>query len=214
MEVQDQPKQDQPKIELPSKGALAKATGIALFVALILLFTAVLPAEYGFDPLRTGAALGLTGISQAQVKEVKGAAPTPAPGQTGVYTAEPKIYKVDSEDFQLQPGEGMEMKYHMQKGAVMLYGWKADGNLTYEFHGEPDQKPNKDYFESYELNDKVGADHSYGSFVAPSTGIHGWFLENKGKKQVDIHLNTAGFYDSAKMHAGEAPVPLDLQDLK
>ena len=44
----------------------------------------------------------------------------------------------------------------MQKGAEMVYGWKANGNLAYEFHGEPDQKPSKDYFESYELNDKVG----------------------------------------------------------
>ena len=75
MEDQDQP-QDQSKIDAPSKSALAKATGIALLVALILLFTAVLPAEYGFDPLKTGKALGLTGISQAgEVKEVKGAAP-------------------------------------------------------------------------------------------------------------------------------------------
>ena len=73
--------QVQPQIDAPSKSALAKATGIALLVALFLLFTTVLPAEYGFDPLKTGSALGLTGISQAQVKEVKGAAPTPAPGQ-------------------------------------------------------------------------------------------------------------------------------------
>ena len=58
----------QETIEMPSKSTLAKATGIAFVVALILLFTVVLPAEYGFDPLRTGAALGLTGISQAQVK--------------------------------------------------------------------------------------------------------------------------------------------------
>src|SRR5450432_3572280 len=101
--------QQQPKINPPSKSALVKATGIALLVALLLLFTAVLPAEYGFDPLRTGAAFGLTGNSHAQVKEVKGAAPTPAPGQTGVYTSEPKTYKVDSEDFQLKPGEGVEM---------------------------------------------------------------------------------------------------------
>ena len=72
--------QEQPKIDVPSKGVLAKATGIALLVALLLLFVAVLPAEYGFDPLKTGAAFGLTGISQAQVKEVKGATPTPAPG--------------------------------------------------------------------------------------------------------------------------------------
>jgi hypothetical protein len=48
------------------------------------------------------------------------------------------------------------------------------------------------------LNDKVGADHFYGSFTAPTTGIHGWFWENKGNKPVDIHLTTAGFYDSAK----------------
>ena len=84
---------------MPSKRALARATGIALVVALVLLFTTVLPAEYGFDPLKTGAVLGLTGISKAQVKQVKGATPTPAPGQAGVYTPQSKIYKVDSEDF-------------------------------------------------------------------------------------------------------------------
>src|SRR5229473_5209088 len=104
----------------PSKSALAKATGIALLVALVLLFTAVLPAEYGFDPLRTGAALRLTGISQAEVKP-KGAAPTPAPGQTGVYTPQPKIFKVYSDEFQLRPDDGMEMKYHMEKGATIVY---------------------------------------------------------------------------------------------
>jgi hypothetical protein len=206
--------QMQPQIDAPSRGALAKATGIALLVALFLLFTAVLPAEYGFDPLKTGAALGLTGISQAQVKEVKGATPTPAPGQTGVYTPEPKIYKVDSEDFQLRPGEGVEMKYHMRKGAEMVYGWKADGKLTFEFHGEPDQKPNKDYFESYELDNKVGKDASYGSFTAPSTGIHGWFWQNKGSKPVQFHLNVAGFFDSAKMYVDGSPEDVPVEDAK
>ena len=204
----------QPQIDAPSKSALAKATGIALLVALFLLFTVVLPAEYGFDPLKTGAALGLTGISQAQVKEVKGAAPTPAPGQTGVYTPEPKIYKVDSQDFQLRPGEGVEMKYHMQKGAELVYGWKGDGKLTFEFHGEPDQKPNKDYFESYELDNKVGKDASYGSFTAPSTGIHGWFWQNKGSKPVQFHLNVAGFFDSAKMYVDGSPEDVPVEDAK
>ena len=206
--------QVQPQIDAPSKSALAKATGIALLVALFLLFTTVLPAEYGFDPLKTGSALGLTGISQAQVKEVKGAAPTPAPGQTGVYTPEPKIYKVDSQDFQLRPGEGVEMKYHMQKGAEMVYGWKADGKLTFEFHGEPDQKPNKDYFESYELDNKVGKDAFYGSFTAPSTGIHGWFWQNKGSTPVQFHLNVAGFFDSAKMYVDGSPEDVPVEDAK
>src|ERR1700733_13513152 len=214
MDDQDQPHIAQPNVGAPSKSALAKATGIALLVALLLLFAAVLPAEYGFDPLKTGAALGLTGISQAQVKEVKGAAPTPAAGQTGVYTSQAAIYKVDSEDFQLPPGEGVEMKYHMQKGAAMVYGWKADGKLTYEFHGEPDQKPNKDYFESYELDDKVGKDASFGSFTAPSTGIHGWFWQNMGTKDVKFHLSVAGFFDSAKMYVDGKPNDVPVEDAK
>jgi hypothetical protein len=206
--------QIQPDSGSPSKPALAKATVLALVVALLLLFTAVLPAEYGFDPLRTGSLLGLTGISQAQVKEVKGAKPTPVAGQNGVYTSQPRIFKTDSEDFALGPGEGVEMKYHMEKGAGMVYGWKADGALLFEFHGEPDQKPNKDYFESYELDDKVGKDASYGTFTAPSTGIHGWFWQNKGAKDVKFHLNVAGFFDSAKMYIDGKPNDVPVDDAK
>ena len=209
--------QDLERVQAPSKKAIAKATGIALAVALVLLFTAVLPAEYGIDPLKTGKLLHLTDLAKAteskpEPKAAVGARSTAAPA--GIYTAQPSSYKVDSEDLSLGPGEGVEIKYHMQKGAGMVYSWKANGNVAFEFHGEPDNKPNKDYFESYELNDKVGADHSYGAFTAPTTGIHGWFWENKSKKQVEIHLTTAGFYDSAKMYAGESPVPLDLQDPK
>ncbi len=203
-------------MEPPSRGAIARATALALAVALVILFTAVLPAEYGIDPLKTGKALGLTDLAQAT--EAKPARTTvtaaPAPSATGVYTSQPRNYKVDSEDLSLRPGEGVEIKYHMQKGAVMVYGWKANGKLTFEFHGEPDQKPNKDYFESYELDDKVGKDHSYGSFTAPTTGIHGWFWENKTDKEVEMHLNTAGFYDSAKMFAGGPGEDMPIEDPK
>jgi hypothetical protein len=198
---------------LPSKQALTQATGIALAVALLLLFAIVLPAEYGYDPLKTGTALKLTGISKAG--EVKGrAAAMPSPGQTGIYTPQSKIYKVDSQDFALQPGEGVEMKYHMQKGAGLVYAWKANGKLTFEFHGEPDQKPDKDYFESYELDDKIGKDASYGSFTAPSTGIHGWFWQNKGDKEVQFRLNVAGFFDSAKMYIDGKPDDVPVEDVK
>jgi hypothetical protein len=155
--------------------------------------------------------LGLTGISQAGGGEVKGrAVATPAAGQAGVYTPQGKIFKVYSDDFQVRPGDGMEMKFHMQKGAGMVYAWKANGKLTYEFHGEPDQKPTKDYFESYDLDDKVGKESAYGSFTAPSTGIHGWFWKNSTDKEVQFHLNVSGFFDSAKMFAG-SPTGEDVQ---
>ena len=194
----------------PTKSALGKATALALAAALVILFTAVLPAEYGFDPLRTGRLLGLDGMSQSSAPKGHAAAPVAA----GVYTAQPKIYKVDSQDFELGPGEGVEMKYHMQKGAVMVYGWKADGKLAFEFHGEPDQKPDKDYYESYELDDETGKDSSYGSFTAPSTGIHGWFWQNKGDKEVKFHLNVAGFFDSAKMFVDGKPEDMPVEDAK
>jgi len=200
-----------PAVDAPSKSAIVKATFIALAIALLILFTTVLPAEYGIDPLKTGKALGLTGLSKAADTTAAGRA---TPVQTGIYTAQPNLYKVDSEDLSLLPGEGVEIKYHMQKGAGMVYAWKATGKVAFEFHGEPDQKPKPDYFESYELDDKVGQDHSYGSFTAPTTGIHGWFWENKGKTNVQIHLTTAGFYDSAKMLSDGQAEPLTIEDAK
>jgi len=199
-------------MEGTSKKRIGKASALALAVALLILFTTVLPAEYGIDPLRTGSALGLTGLAKAAAKPAGGRA---TPAQTGIYTAQPTGYKVDSEDLALRPGEGVEIKYHMQKGAGMVYAWKATAKAAFEFHGEPDQKPNKDYFESYELDDQAGQDHSYGSFTAPTTGIHGWFWENKGKQEVMIHLTAAGFFDSAKMYSGdEPPVDLTIEDAK
>ena len=198
-------------VQAPSSRAIVQASGIALLIALLILFTAVLPAEYGIDPLRTGKLLGLNGLSKVAETPSAGRA---TPVQAGIYSAQAHPYKVDSEDLNLLPGEGVEIKYHMQKGAAMIYGWKASANVQFEFHGEPDQKPNPDYFESYQLNNTAGQDQSYGSFTAPTTGIHGWFWENKSAKTVRIHLTTAGFYDAAKMFAGDSPEDLAIEDPK
>jgi hypothetical protein len=192
--------------EAPSKAAIVKATFIALAVALVILFAAVLPAEYGIDPLRTGALLHLTGISQSN----SGGRATPA--NAGIYTLQPSTYKVDSEEIGLHPGEGFEIKYHMRKGATMLFAWKADGLLQFELHGEPDVKPKPDYFESY-LLDKTGKRESYGSFTAPTTGVHGWFWQNKTKEDVRMHLTVTGFFDAARMYeAGAPPEELIIKD--
>jgi hypothetical protein len=48
----------------PSRRTIVKATVIALAVALVLLVTIVLPAEYGIDPLGSGSALGLNGLAE------------------------------------------------------------------------------------------------------------------------------------------------------
>ncbi len=194
----------------PSKSAIVRATIAALVLALLILFTVVLPAEYGIDPLRTGALLGLAGLAQS---DDSGSAGRATPAKSGINTPEAKLFKVDGEDIGLHPGQAIEMKYHMQKGAALVYAWRASGKVQFEFHGEPDVKPRPDYFESYALDNKVGQDHSFGSFIAPSTGMHGWFLQNKGTQDVRIRLTVSGFFDSAKMYAGGPPEDLVVDDV-
>ena len=196
---------------VPSKAAILKATLVSLTVALLLLFAVVLPAEFGIDLLGTGRVLGLLGIAQSDSSGGGRAIPVKA----GIYTLQPGSYKVDTEDNGLHPGEGFEIKYHMQKGATIIFAWKADGPLQFEFHGEPDQKPRPNYYESYLLDNRVGTDHFYGSFTAPTTGVHGWFWQNKTNKDVRMHLSVSGFFDSAKMYeSGTSAEDLFIEDPK
>jgi hypothetical protein len=117
----------------------------------------------------------------------------------GAFLTQPGRYNLDSRIITLKPGEGMEIKYNMKKGAGLVFSWVATGKVLYDFHGMPDVKPegkfSADYFESYDRDDKVGKTQFNGTFVAPSTGIHGWFWENPGTEMMTIRLITAGFYD-------------------
>jgi hypothetical protein len=195
-------------LEIPSKTRIAKATILASLIALALLLIAVLPAEYGVDPLGVGQALGLLNISN-----VDGSVPASTSVESGVNVPQPNVYKVDAQDFSLFPGEGFEFKYHMQKGAVMVYSWKATSVVEFEFHGEPDQKPTPDYYDSYVL-DQAGKDRAFGSFTAPSTGVHGWYWKNNGENPVSIRLTSAGFYTAGKMYTGFGVEELALEDVK
>src|ERR1700693_948128 len=105
--------QDSQQVQAPSKKAIAKATAIALAVALVILFTAVLRAEYRIDPLKTGKLLHLTDLAKAPESkpEPKPAGARPIAAPAGIYTAQPGIFKTDSEDLSLMPGEGVEIKY-------------------------------------------------------------------------------------------------------
>jgi len=148
-------------------------------------------------PLKTGAALGFDGnFTSPGQRGQRSRADARPPGKTGVYTPEPKIYKVDSQDFQLRPGEGVENEVSTCKRAqVWSYGWKANGKLTFEFHGEPDQKNLiKIILRAMNWDDKVGKDallrFLHGAFDRYSRLVSG---RTKAKKEVQFHLNVAGF---------------------
>jgi hypothetical protein len=179
----------------PSARTLALASGLAILAAAVILIVAVLPAEYGIDPLGAGRALGLSGLAQAGRAE-----PVPPPqgkvlapvmtGNVGLY---PSPFKVDSRVFELGPYEYVEFKYHLAKDAVMLFSWSADGDITQDFHGDPDGG-GKDSTQSF---DKLPRRGSEGSFTAPFSGIHGWYWENPGGETVKVRMTTAGFYTAA-----------------
>jgi hypothetical protein len=178
----------------PSVAALGRAIAGAFLVAMVALVTAVLPAEYGVDPLGVGSALGLTALSApalAPVPPPEGETLAPVPmGAVALYPGE---YKFDARQLVLGPYEYVEFKYHLAKGATMLFSWTASGDVVHDFHGDPEGAP-ADAAQSF---DKASRRRADGSFVAPFTGIHGWYWENPGADTITIRLNTAGFYTSA-----------------
>lgn len=176
---------------LASKPRILAATAVALGVAIALLFVAVLPAEYGIDPLGTGRMLGLTALA--------GVSETPAPPSVATVPA-PTWFKEDVYKVELRPFEGVEYKYRLEAGASLVYSWEASAPVKFEFHGEPDGAAAK-YFDSYSKGKDAGA---RGGFTAEKPGIHGWFWENTDATRVILTLRTAGFYSrSIEFRDGE-----------
>lgn len=179
----------------PSLRTLALASALSLLSAIAILLVAVLPAEYGIDLLGTGRAFGFSALSQPLAASIPvpppGGALVPAlQGPVGIYPGE---YKVDSREFVLGPYEYVEYKYHLAKDATMLFSWAADGDVVHDFHGDPDGAPAN----AAQSFDKLPRRRADGAFVAPFTGIHGWFWENPGGETITVRLTTAGFYGSA-----------------
>ena len=174
--------------------SLGRATLIAVAAAAVVLVTAVLPAEYGIDPLGTGRATGLINLFQTE-----SAAGDPAPAvitadPSGPLVPQPAVYKVDSMSFTLPPGESIEYKYQLAEGAAMVYTWSAPGEVEFDFHTEPAGRGAAGS-ESFE---KGPARAGRGSYRARYPGIHGWYCKNPARSEVVVSLTTAGFYTEAK----------------
>ena len=103
----------------------------------------------------------------------------------------PRIYNTETTTFKLGPGQAFEYKYRIEQGGGMVYTWSATARMKYEFHGDPDGIGAQ--VASYK---KGEGDFDSGSFVAPASGIHGWYWENTGNSEATITLTSAGFYNS------------------
>ena len=95
-------------------------------------------------------------------------------------------------EFKIAPRDSVEYKYRLDKSEALLYSWNATDRVNYELHAEPDGAP-QGYAESFEKRD--GRQTAFGTLTAPFSGIHGWYWENPGDREVTVTLSAAGFYN-------------------
>lgn len=95
--------------------------------------------------------------------------------------------------FVLNPGQGIEIKLVMKKGAKANYAWSTEGGpVNFDTHG--DGSGNLKI--SYEKGRGVQSDE--GTLTAEFDGNHGWFWRNRNQEPVTLTLSTEGNYSEIK----------------
>ncbi|BBC73894.1 conserved hypothetical protein [Altererythrobacter sp. B11] len=170
----------------------------------------VLPAEFGVDPTGIGKATGLIklaeegqsaelqrGMQRQGVLLAADISPAPAgllPAYAGILAekgiAAPPAGKVKADRFrfELLPFEGIEVKYELAQGQPLVFAWQAGAPLQYDMHAHP-YEGGEELTESYAITS--GPTQS-GVYVAPFTGIHGWYWQNRTLDNVTLTLDAAG----------------------
>ena len=129
-----------PGANIEGRNRLAVAAGAALLAAGLILVMFILPAEFGVDPLGTGARVGLLdlGITGQQVQALEQAAANGTGEAAVLIVPQERVFNNETVEFKVGPRQGMEYKYRLDKGEALLYSWKATGPVNFEFHAEPD----------------------------------------------------------------------------
>ncbi|WP_421930827.1 transmembrane anchor protein [Phenylobacterium sp.] len=205
--------------DLPTDSRLLRSTAIAVGLAATLLVTVVLPAEYAVDPTGIGRLLGLTEmgtvkmaiareadqeaaakatpaasapVMTAQVAPSRAAAAVPAPVQAIAPAEQAPAAKAEEMTLTLAPGQGVEIKAKMRKGASVTYVWVTDGpKLNFDTHGDGTGI-------SYHGYGKGSESRSEGVLTAAFDGSHGWFWRNRAGKPVTVTLKVTGDFDGLK----------------
>lgn len=193
---------------------------VTLVVAVVLLITVILPAEYSIDPTGIGGKLGLTELSNPAPQATEQSShkrlvfidtasgleelpvnlqqnsdePIPLPNPTVFqdHTAAPETRHFT---ITLQPNEQTEIKMLLKAGQVALFQWTSNIDELYvDFHGHiPDADA---YWVRYKEEESNGS--GQGSLVAPFDGEHGWYWLNISESVVTITLDLQGYFYGIK----------------
>ena len=206
----------EPATPAPSKRKLLIGGGVAVVAAAAIVVCAVLPAEFGIDPTGVGDALGLTKIAAPVNEEFER-----GKKRTGVLTLsekplDPLPGASDRFEIVLPPYQSIEMKYVIAQGDAIVFDWRATTPVHVDMHAHPFEGGTA-LTESYTIEDAVSGQR--GRYVAPFTGIHGWYWQNRSVADVTVTIDASGAmtgsktFDSAGEHdraltpaAAETPV--------
>lgn len=203
-----------PIAQQSSSRKLFRSTLIAFAVAVVLLVTVILPAEYGVDPTGVGRVLGLTKMGEIKAALAREAAladsleastpagplaattapitPPAAPAMTPSNAADSPA-STHVTEIVLRPSEGKEIKLVMRKDARVNYSWTTDrGVVNYDTHADA---PGIRY---HGYGKGSGKRSDEGVLVAAFDGAHGWFWRNRGTEVVTVTLRTSGDYQELK----------------
>ena len=211
--------------ELPSSKQLLRSTILAAIVAIVLLMTVVLPAEYGIDPTGVGRVLRLTEMGEIKQQlateaaaDAPGTAPavpqpttgsasnikdsaTAAPAPAAQVVAAPKA-PTQTDAAQVVWRDEIPFTLTPGEGTEiklkMVEGAKAQ--YAWEVEGGvvnfDTHADGSGKSISYEKGRAVSSDT--GVLQAAFTGNHGWYWRNRGQSDVKLTLRTRGDYTEIK----------------
>ena len=200
-----------------NKGQLLKSLIIAFIIGTIVLLTAVLPAEYGLDPLGTGKFFGFSKLYQGneqsksnetnsslnfkKIKMDKLGSPSSVTKPKEAGNPPPEVQYPEREDTieVIVPAEkGIEYKFKSLKYGSTKYEWSTDNGIVYiDFHGEVKQEnpPKNVFYESYTL---AYSNNMAGTLTAPFEGKHGWYFRNETNEDIVVTIRLNGQYELFK----------------
>ena len=194
-----------------SKKQILKSIVIAFLIGGAVFVTAVLPAEYGKDPLGTGKLFGFSKLhikentnqlnfKKIELKDVGSPSSITKPTEANNPASEVQFDNIqDSITIKIPAKKGIEYKVKMLKYGSTKYEWHTQNKeiVFLDFHGEVEEKnpPKEVFYESYTV---AYSNNMGGTFTAPFKGKHGWYFKNLSDKEITITLKLKGQYQLFK----------------
>lgn len=215
-----------PTSELPSTKKLIRSTIIALVIATVLLFTVVLPAEYGIDPTGIGSAIGLTEMGRIKTSLAKEAAAEKEAAATATTSTADVPSAVPTTPISTTPTTTMSttttapaatvsgsqprsdkvtVVLEPDEGREIKLSMREGARVSFSWSTDrgvvnydthADSKVPKRDYYGYEKGSAVKSKE--GELVAAFDGWHGWFWRNRGKERLTVTLQTNGDYQEIK----------------